>query len=282
MRKLWMIVALLLPVAALAQQVEYAYGSDPAQKLDLSLPAAKGFATVVFVHGGSLESGDKTDSDYGKVCEPFPAAGLGCANVNYRLAPAPWPAQAEDVAAAIAWVRSHIGAHGGDPGKIFLLGHSSGALLVALVGSDARYLARHGRKLSDLRGVIPMGSIMRDDELDQAVAARGRDYVAAHFLDDPSNRLYGSFQAYQEHWPVRHVHPGLPPFLFLIAESEQVNPPVLKTDREFVEEARKLGNQADYKVLAGRKHYTAIRQLQQPGDAVFAIILEFVRRHSAP
>jgi hypothetical protein len=42
--------------------------------LDLSTPESKGFATVIFVHGGSLSGGDKADSDYGKVCDPFPAA----------------------------------------------------------------------------------------------------------------------------------------------------------------------------------------------------------------
>ena len=75
---------------------------------------------------------------------PFPAAGIACANVNYRLlSAAPWPAPAEDVALAIAWLRAQIAARGGDPRKLFLLGHSSGAMLVALVGSDARFLKQH-------------------------------------------------------------------------------------------------------------------------------------------
>ena len=269
-----------LPAGMQRAERDLAYGSDAAQKLDLQTPAAKGYATVIFVHGGSLGTGDKSDSDYGSVCNAFPTAGIACANVNYRLGPQhSWPAQAEDVAAAIAWVRSNIATRGGDPRKLFLLGHSSGAMLVALVGSDERYLAKHRMKPGDLAGVMPMGSIMWDDELEQAIAQHGREKVEGNFLRDPDNRMYGSFDAYQDHWPIRHVHVGLPPFLFLIAESEQEQPPVLKTNKKFVEEARKLGNDADYKVLAGRKHYTAIRQLHEPGDAVFAIITEFVRQH---
>ena len=66
---------------------DVAYGTDPSQRLDLSIPAGKGFATVIFVHGGSLNSGDKADDDYRNVCAAFPAAGIACANVNYRLAP---------------------------------------------------------------------------------------------------------------------------------------------------------------------------------------------------
>jgi len=257
-----------------------AYGSDPAQKLDLSIPSAKGFPTVIFVHGGSLTSGDKADSDYGRVCEPFPKADIGCANVNYRLAPEhAWPAQSDDVAAAVAWVHANIGQRGGEPSKIFLLGHSSGALLVAVIGSDERYLAKYWMKPADLRGVMPMGSIMWDEELEQAIAQYGLTRVEQGWSRDPGNHIYASFDVYRDLWPIHHIHAGMPPFLFLIAESEQDHPPVLKTNAKFVEDARKLGNETSYRVLAGRKHYTAIRQLHEPGDPVFEIVRSFVREH---
>src|SRR5512140_184822 len=105
---------------------DIAYGPGPAQRLDLLVPAGKGYSTVLFVHGGSLSTGDKADEDYRDACKPFPAAGIACANANYRLAPQfAWPAQAEDVAAALAWVRANIGARGGDSRQLFLVGHSS-------------------------------------------------------------------------------------------------------------------------------------------------------------
>src|SRR4029453_11001832 len=82
----WLVPAILAaPVASIQRDVPF--GEDPAQKLDLFTPDSKGFPTVIFVHGGSLTSGDKADSDYGKVCDAFPAAGIACANVNYRLMP---------------------------------------------------------------------------------------------------------------------------------------------------------------------------------------------------
>ncbi len=285
MRKLsWLLVLFLGSAtwsnAGAAQGVErdLAYGSDPSQRLDLSVPAAKGFPTVIFVHGGSLTSGDKGDEDYRKACAPFPAAGVACANVNYRLAPAhAWTAQAEDVAAAVAWVRTNIGSRGGDPQKLFLLGHSSGATLVAVVGTDERYLARHGLKPSDLRGVVPMGSIMWDVEFEEGMRQYGRARAEEAFARDPGNRMYESLDAYLDHWPIRHVRAGLPPFLFLIAESEQEQPPVLKTNRKFVEDARAQGNWAEYKILAGRTHYSAVHKLSEPGDPVFVIVRDFVQ-----
>jgi acetyl esterase/lipase len=235
---------------------------------------------VIFVHGGGLVGGDKADADYGKVCDAFPAAGIACANVNYRLlSAAPWPAPADDVAAAIAWLHDTLPSRGGNAGKLFLLGHSSGAMLVALVGSDERFLKVRHLTTGALSGVMPMGSIMWDDDLRQSIERNGRDKVAAAFAGDPRGKAFGSLDAYQSQWPINYVRPGLPPFLFLIAESEQVNPPILKTNQQFVDEARAKGNVADLTVFAGRTHYSNIRKIHEPGDAVFATVIDFVHKH---
>jgi arylformamidase len=259
---------------------DLAYGGDPLQKLDFVAPTAKDFSTVAFVHGGSLAGGDKADGDYGHVCDPFPAAGLGCANINYRLMPAAsWPAQPEDVASAIAWLRDHIAAAGGDPDRLFLLGHSSGAMLVALVGADARYFERHKVPARSIQGVMPMGSIMWDDDLRESIEKNGRERVEAAFARDPRGKAFGSLETYESQWPINYVRPGLPPFLFLIAEAEQVNPPVLKTNQKFAADSRARGNQADCQVFAGRTHYSMIRRLQAPGDEVFDAVMTFIRAH---
>jgi acetyl esterase/lipase len=260
---------------------DLAYAAEPANRLDLSTPESKGFATVIFVHGGSLQGGDKADADYGKVCDPFPAAGIACANINYRLLPAsPWPAAAQDLAAAIAWARAGIVTRGGDPEKLFLLGHSSGAMLVALVASDPKYLARHGLTPKAIRGVMPMGSIMWDDDLAQTIAKNGREAVAASFDRDPRGKAFGGLDGYESQWPIRYVKAGLPPFLFLIAESEQVNPPILKTNQKFVDDMKALGNQAELIVFSGRTHYSNIRKLHETGDAGFSAVIGFVRRQA--
>jgi len=271
-RAAFLILALVSPwlqgAASAPLQLEVAYGSHPRQRLDLVVPASKGFPTVIFVHGGSLSTGDKGDEDYGKVCRAFPGAGIACANVNYRLAAdAAWPAQAEDIVAAVAWARDHIAERGGDPEKLFLFGHSSGAMLVALVGTDAA---------TAVRGVVPMGSIMWDDQVQEALRTHTRQEVEAAFKRSPDNRMFSSLDAYLDHWPMGHIGAGLPPFLFLIAEEEQEHPPVLRTNRAFVEKARALGNKADLIVLPHRTHMSAVRSLHVPGDEVFAIVRNFV------
>jgi len=275
----WLVTA-TLAVAQPAQHTErdLAYGADAAQRLDLLTPSTPGFSTVVFVHGGSLTSGDKADADYGRVCEPFVAEGIACANVNYRLLPAAaWPAQAEDVAAAIAWIHRNIERRGGRPDRVFLLGHSSGAMLVALVAANTRYLATHQLTTSVVQGVIPMGSIMRDVDLQASIDKNGRAAVESAFPRDPRGRAFGSLEQYESQWPINFLRAGLPAYLFLIAESEQVNPPVLATNQKFVDEARALGSAAQLKVFAGRTHYSMVRRLHQSGDEVFASVLAFIR-----
>ena len=56
-----------------------------------------------------------------------------------------------------------------------------------------------------------------------------------------------------------------------------MHPPELKTDSAFAAHARALGNRAEYRVLPGRTHYRAIRELSEPGDSVFALVRDFVR-----
>jgi len=146
------------------------------------------------------------------------------------------------------------------------------------VASDPKYLARHSLTWKAIRGVMPMGSIMWDDDLAQTIAKNGREAVAAGFARDPRGKAFGGLDAYEGQWPIRYVASGLPPFLFLIAESEQVNPPILRTNQKFVDDTRALGNRADLVVFAGRTHYSNIRKLHEPGDAVFAAIIDFVRR----
>ena len=134
-------------------------------------------------------------------------------------------------------------------------------MLVALVGSDPRFLARHGpqtrrARRRDADGIDHVGR--RPRAVDCEERPRGRGGALCH--RDPRGKAFGSLDAYEAQWPIRYVQAGLPPFLFLIAESEQVNPPILKTNQKFVDDARALGNQASLTVFTGRTHYSNIRK----------------------
>lgn len=134
---------------------EFAYGNDPKQRLDLMVPAGATKAPLLFfVHGGGWSIGDKVAGSSTKA--PW-ANGLGWAfaSANYRLVPqATVEQQATDLATALAWARANAAKQGLDSDRIVLMGHSAGAHLVALLGTDTRYLAKAGVPLSSIKGVV--------------------------------------------------------------------------------------------------------------------------------
>jgi acetyl esterase/lipase len=274
------LLAAPLIAAPVDLELDIAYGKDhPNQRLDLYLPtASKGFATVVFVHGGSLQTGDKRDDDYGKVCPTFVSAGVACASINYRfLQNAPWPASADDTAAAFAWTKRNIASRNGDPARIFLVGHSSGARLVATIASDEQFAQRAGFALADIRGVVVMGSIMRDQDFEDQITKAPPAKILSAFATDPEYRAYGTPERYRESWPLHHIHTGIPPVLFIIAEHEEINPPVLASAQEFIAAVTRVGGHAYYKIVPGR-HMDEVHNLGAPGDLIQPAILEFIQR----
>jgi acetyl esterase/lipase len=134
---------------------EFAYGGDPKQRLDLVRPAGGVRAPVLlFVHGGGWSIGDKAHAAGGKA-RWANSNGWAFASANYRLVPqATVEQQAADVAGAIAWLRANAAAQGLDPNRIILMGHSAGAHLVALVGTDPQYLNSAGVPMGSIKGVV--------------------------------------------------------------------------------------------------------------------------------
>lgn len=255
---------------------DVAYGGDPLQRLDLFLPDGRNFTSVLFLHGGSLSGGDKNDDDYRGICQPFAASGVACASMNYRLFPAVrWPAPEQDTATAFAWMKSHIAEYGGDPTRVYLFGHSSGCLLASLLGTDGSFLAARGLKLSDVAGVIAMGCRLND-----VVDAAGTtpEQVRHHFASDPYDSAFGSIEALNNAVPAAHVSAAMPPFLILIAEAEQIHPPLVADAKEFIARAGKARARAEYVILPGLTHYSAIRNARSPDDPTFRRILQFIRK----
>ncbi|WP_137753583.1 alpha/beta hydrolase [Sphingopyxis sp. L1A2A] len=135
-----------------------AYGSDPLQVLDIwRAKGAKGPAPlIIYVHGGGWKRGSKDNATGRFKPVHYPAQGYAFASINYRLVPtATVEQQAADVAGAVKALVGRASALGIDRRRIVLMGHSAGAHLVALVGTDERYLKGAGLSFGDIAGVIP-------------------------------------------------------------------------------------------------------------------------------
>jgi acetyl esterase/lipase len=136
-----------------AGTTEYAFGSDARQRLDFTPAEQRRAPLIIFLHGGGWRFGDKRMAVH--MATHFHGQGYAFASVNYRLVPDANPAQqAEDVASAIAYLVANAERLGIDPHRIILSGHSAGAHLAALVGTDPVYLAVHHLPISTLSGIV--------------------------------------------------------------------------------------------------------------------------------
>ena len=211
-------------------------------KLDLYLPKdQKNFPVLVFLHGGSWRTGDR--SVYAAVGERFARAGIGVAIPSYRLMPQnPHPAQIEDTAAAFAGVVRNISERGGDASRIYLVGHSAGAHLAALLALDEKYLKKFDLPRSTIRGVIAMSGVYNVDKLET--------FLATGDKHDAS--------------PLAHVHVGSPPFLITYCQWDYFGLP--KQARDFT--------------VTLKKNFVPAQILYLPGENHISEVVSLVRDHS--
>lgn len=163
------------------------YGSDALQQLDFyPAQSSRGAAPlVVFVHGGGWKRGSKDNADGGWKAPHYTAAGYAYASINYRLVPETTvEQQAADIASALRFLLDRAAALGIDRGRVVLMGHSAGAHLVALVGTDERYLKGAGLSFRDVDGVLPIDGAAYD------VAAQIKD--GGRFMQDTYAQAFGS------------------------------------------------------------------------------------------
>jgi len=165
-------VALLCALAACAPQAtlnalaaadahtrvnDVAYGTLPRQRLDIYRPVGaappNGWPVVVFFYGGSWTGGER--AQYGFVGAALASRGMLVLLADYRLYPeVRFPDFLRDSAQAVAWGLRHAAEHGGNPRRVFVMGHSAGAYNAAMLAFDPRWLAATGHTPHALAGFI--------------------------------------------------------------------------------------------------------------------------------
>ena len=247
------------------------YGADPSlQSLDVYRPLSSTGAlpVLIFLHGGGWSGGDKgRDPTKGAF---FARAGIIYITANYRLSPAvKHPAHAEDVARAVAWVRQNIARYGGDSSSVYLMGHSAGAHLAALVASAPKYLQRMGVPPEIVRGAILLDGSGYD--LVKRVPTSGgwiHEMLMNAFGADPSVWRDAS----PLHQLSRERRP--PPFLLFHVEGRQASE---TQARAFADALRSVGGRAEVIPVADRTHNSIEGRVGTAGDPVGPRTVDFIQ-----
>lgn len=165
---------------------------------------AAGAPVVVFFYGGSWTSGKR--EYYRFVGNALAQRGVLVLIPDYRKAPEhPFPAFMTDGATAVAWARANAARYGGDANRLYLMGHSAGAQIAALLATDARYLAVRDMRPADLAGVIGL--------------AGPYDFLP---LTDPKvMQALGPAQGWPLTQPINFVSGDEPPFLLIQGDADQ-------------------------------------------------------------
>jgi arylformamidase len=222
MKSITFLLAAALVSAAPAEDVKrnipYAEPADERQTLDVYSPQnANNLPVVFWIHGGGWQTGDKTSVQLKP--QFFVNKGFVFVSTNYRLLPSVDMATiVRDVAKSVRWVHDHVAEHGGDPNRLFIMGHSAGAQLAALICTDDRYLKAEGLSLAMVKGCVPVDGDTYDVPAIIETAETRRRVHGLPQAQYGHREKFGNDPAkHRDFSAVTHVakDKGIPPFLLL-------------------------------------------------------------------
>lgn len=187
------------------------FGPDPAQHLDIFAPSAASDAprpVLVFFYGGSWRSG--MPGEYGFVGRAFARAGYIVVLPGYRIgSDGAYPRMIEDGAAALKWVHDHVAEQGGDPQRVFVMGHSAGAYNAAMLTLERQWLGREGVPDHFIKGMIGLSG----------------PYDFYPFTTDSARAAFGHAAEPELTQPVHFARSDAPPLLLLHGDVDETVKP---------------------------------------------------------
>lgn len=249
--------------AVLPGKRSLSYGSDPAQTLDF-YPArgVKGPAPLVlFVHGGGWKRGNKDNAGSRHAPGHFTALGYNYASIDYRLVPAATvEQQAGDVARALKALLERAATLGIDRNRVVIMGHSAGAHLVALVGTDEQYLRGAGLSFADIDGVIPNDGAAYD--VPTQMRQNGR------FMAGTYDQAFGTDPARQRSLSptLQAAAPNAPAFLLIHVQRQDG----IAQAKQLETELRRAGTAVERREFDGRGMMGHVKINRDLGDPDYA------------
>ncbi|HWX84829.1 MAG TPA: alpha/beta hydrolase [Xanthobacteraceae bacterium] len=231
-----------VPARRIACTTSIPYAQGARHTLDVCRPGSAAAApVVVFFYGGGWRSGNKALYRY--VAKALARRGYVAVLPDYRVyPPARYPDFLDDGAQAVRWVKDNAQKFGGDPQKIFLMGHSAGAHIAAMLAVDPTWLHQVGLEPGgDIAGLIGVSG----------------PYDFLPLKDEVLKIIFGGNRPQTQ--PITHVTPGAPPALLLTGGKDNVVGAGNST--RFAERLRAAGNEATAVVYPRIGHYLIIAAL---------------------
>jgi arylformamidase len=216
---------------------------------------------VIFIHGGYWTSGNK--NMYSFLGRNFGKKKIVTVIPNYTLSPnGNYDTMAKEVAAAIQWTFDTIEKYNGNPDQIFLMGHSAGGHLIALVGTNPKYL----KNTDMIKGII----------LNDAAGLDMNSYLKKH--PPTKNHNYNvTWTENQENWkdasPIYSLSKKAPPFLMFTGT--KTHPSIISQNKSFVQKLKTF--QPNVKInFLNKKHVPMMRQFVLPWNKNYKEIIKFI------
>jgi acetyl esterase/lipase len=244
---------------------DIAYGDGARQRLNVYRPdhGPRAAPVVVFLYGGSWNSGRKDDNDF--VGAAFAANGFVVVIPDYRLVPeVRYPVFLDDNAAALRWAYDHIADYGGDPHRIHLLGHSAGAYNVMMVTLDRSYLAHVG---------LPPNAI-------KSAAALAGPYDFLPFDVDATIAAFGGAADPAATQPIHYARSSAPPIFLATGSDDRTVYP--RNTHALAAKLREAGAIVKETTYPGISHVGILLAISKPfrGDApVLSDVVDFFHAH---
>lgn len=217
-----------------------AYGRNARQVLDVYRPAdARTAPVVVFFFGGSWQGGDK--ETYLFLAAALAQRGYVTIVADYRVYPeVRFPKFIEDGALAVRWAKNNAARFGGDPSRLFIMGHSAGAYIAAMLAIDARWLRNVNLDPHrDLAGLIGVSG----------------PYDFLPLTDETLKVIFGGASRLETQ-PISYVTRGLPPSLLVTGLNDGTVDPDNAT--RLAARLRAFGNRAKVIKYPGVNHFTIV------------------------
>ena len=248
--------------AGLTVTHDVTYGPHARETLDIYRPATSGPAPViVFFYGGAWNSGSK--ATYPFVAATLARRGNIVVVPDYRLYPeVRYPAFLQDCAQAVSWTASHMTQIGGDPRRLFLMGHSAGAYNAVMLGLDQRYLTGAGYDRSKLAGVIGLAG----------------PYDFLPMTGDNERKVFAPADDGPQTQPITYADGHAPPLLLLAGDADDTVRP--RNTLSLAERIRSSGGSVQTHIYPGVGHIglvIAIAPLFQGRAPVLNDVEAFVR-----